>query len=188
MTDRIDEVVRELEEVTQGAQGTFGHLSDDQLNWKPAAESWSIAQCFDHLITINRLYFPLFESLSMGTAELTFWERYSPLSGFLGKFLIKTLSPEYPKKTKTSPKAEPSASAIAPGILDRFTQHQSELIGHLRKLPPGLDPRRTIITSPLLRWVTYSLDDCLTILVVHERRHLQQARRVTEAGEFPKSI
>jgi uncharacterized damage-inducible protein DinB len=187
MSNRIDEVVNELEEVTQAARASFGGLSDDQLNWKPSAESWSVAQCLDHLSTINRLYFPLLESMSTGTTESTFWERYSPLSGFLGKFLIKTLSPEYQKKTKTSPKAEPSESEIDTGILDDFAQHQAELIEHLRRIPSNIDRRRTIITSPLLRWVTYSLEDCLTILAVHEKRHLLQAKRVTEAAGFPKS-
>ncbi len=37
MSDRIDEVIRELEGVTQGTRTAFGSLSDDQLNWKPAA-------------------------------------------------------------------------------------------------------------------------------------------------------
>lgn len=56
----------------------------------------------------------------------------------------------------------------------------------MRRIPHTIDRERTIITSPLLRWVTYSLDDCLTILVVHEKRHLQQAERVMEAGAFSR--
>jgi hypothetical protein len=60
------------------------------------------------------------------------------------------------------------------------------LIAHYRGIPHSLDRERTIVTSPLLRWVTYSLDDCLTILVVHEKRHFLQARRVMEVGGFPK--
>lgn len=187
MNDSIDELAKELEEVTQGTRAAFANLSRDQLNWKPMADSWSIAQCLDHLITINSLYFPLLASMRTGPARPTFWERYSPLSGLLGKLLIKTLSPEYPKKTKTSPKAEPSASEIDDGILDRFSQHQAELIEHVRQIPNSVDRGGTIVTSPLVRWVTYSLDDCLTILVVHEKRHFQQAKRVMEAEGFPQA-
>jgi hypothetical protein len=42
---------------------------------------------------------------------------------------------------------------------------------------------KTIITSPLAGFVTYSLDDCLTILIVHERRHVLQAKRVVQSFE-----
>jgi hypothetical protein len=185
MNDRIDEVAKELGEVTQGTRATFGSLSRNQLNWKPGPNRWSIAQCLDHLITINSLYFRLLESIGTGAAKPTLWERYSPLSGTLGKLLIKTSSPEYPKKVKTSPKAEPSTSEIDLGILDRFAQHQGVLIGHLRSIPFDIDRERTIVTSPLLHWATYSLDDCITILVAHEKRHFQQAQRVMEAEAFP---
>jgi len=188
MRDRIDHIVNHLEQVTQSVQAVFGGLSSEQLNWKPASESWSIAQCLDHLITINRLYFPLLESLKTGPATLTLWERCSPLSGSLGKTLIKTLSPAHPKKTKTSAKAEPSDSQIEGGIVDRFVQHQSEWTAHLRNIPLSVDLKKTIITSPLLRWVTYSLDDGMTILAVHAQRHFLQARRVMETDGFPQSV
>ena len=164
----------------------FGGLSHRQLNWRPFAGSWSIAQCLDHLITINTLYFPLLASLRTGPPEPTLWERISPLSGLLGSLLVARLGPEYGKKVKTSPKAEPSASEIH-GIVDRFAQHQVELIQHYVQIPDDVNRAKTIVTSPLLRWVTYSLDDCLRILVVHEKRHLQQAIRVMEADGFPSA-
>ena len=31
-------------------------LSDEQLNWKPRPESWSVGQCLDHLAVINPFY------------------------------------------------------------------------------------------------------------------------------------
>jgi hypothetical protein len=62
------------------------------------------------------------------------------------------------------------------------------MIEHLRKLPPDLDPAKTIVTSPLMGLVTYSLDDCYTILAVHGPRHFNQAKRVMETDGFPKSV
>lgn len=179
--------IDDLNQVTQAVRADFGRLTAAQLNWKPSAESWSVAQCLDHLITINSLYFPVLEAIGAGTNKPTFWDRYSPLSGFLGETLIRTLSPEYPRKTKTNAKAEPSASEIDATIVERFVQHQAELTGHIRRIPAHVDPHKTIVTSPLLAWVTYSLADCLTLLSVHERRHLVQARRVTEHTQFPMS-
>jgi uncharacterized damage-inducible protein DinB len=59
----IDEIVDRLNEVTRDARAAFGGLSHEKLNWKPAPERWSVAQCLDHLITINRLYFALFTEM-----------------------------------------------------------------------------------------------------------------------------
>jgi hypothetical protein len=85
---------------------------------------------------------------------------------------------------ETSKKAYPSASEIDAGIVERFQDHNRELAAHVANIPAEFD-LKTIMTSPLSGFVTYGLDDCLTILVVHERRHLLQAKRVMESNRFP---
>lgn len=179
-------LISELEKISEDAQQTFDGLSADQLNWKPAEKSWSVAQCFDHLITTHSLYFPLFERMANGEVKATFWEKASPFSGFFGRFLIKSMRPENTKKMKTTSKAEPSVSAIYGDIIGRFSEHQNQMIEHLQKLPTDIDSAKTIITSPLMGLVTYSLDDCFTVLEVHCQRHFGQAKRVTETDGFPK--
>jgi hypothetical protein len=183
----ISTTCSDLQKVADDALSTFGSLTVGQLNWKPAEKSWSVAQCFDHLITTHSLYLPLFEQLEKGNVKETFWERNSPFSGFFGRFLIRSMRPENLKKMKTTAKAQPSASEIDGRIIERFAEHQSELIDHLQKLPAEIDPGKLIITSPLLGFVTYSLDDTFTILTVHCQRHFGQAKRVIEAKGFPLS-
>ena len=184
-TERINQLTSELSKAADEAHVSFGSLSVDQLNWKPAEKSWSVAQCLDHLITTHSLYFPLFARLATGDTKQTFWESYSPLSGFFGRFLIKSLRPENVKKMKTTSRAFPSSSEISGDIVDRYVQHQAEMIEHLKRIPDGIDPAKTIITSPLLGFVTYNLDDCYTILEVHGPRHIAQAKRVMESDGFP---
>jgi len=137
------------------------------------------------LITTHSLYFPLFERMANGEVKSTFWGKASPFSGFFGRFLIKSMRPENTKKMKTTSKAEPSISAIDGDIIGRFSEHQHQMIEHLQKLPTDIDPAKTIITSPLMGLVTYSLDDCFTVLEVHCQRHFGQAKRVTETDGFP---
>lgn len=175
------DAVDELERVTRDVREAFGALSAEALNWKPSPTQWSVAQCLDHLITINRLYFPLLAALADGPVRPTTWERWSPFSGMLGRMLIRSLSPDATRPMKTSPKAEPSSSALPADMVERFAAHQQELAVLLRGIHADVDRRRTIVTSPLLAWVTYSLDDCVRMLVVHEQRHVQQAMRVRAA-------
>ena len=187
MIDRVKSVTSELSHVAEDAAAKFSGLTDEQLNWKPAAKNWSVAQCLDHLIVTHSLYFPLFEKMAGGGVKPTFWEKASPLSGFFGRFLMRNLDPANTKPMKTTSKAYPSASDMGDDIIERFVKHQEQMIAALQKLPTTMDPAKTIITSPLLGFVTYSLDDTFTILTHHCRRHFNQARRVTETEGFPKS-
>lgn len=187
MGDEVENAKRELAAVADEAKAVFGSLTAEQLNWKPAEKAWSIAQCFDHLITTHGLYFPLFEKLAAEGAKPTFLERASPFSGFFGRFLIKSMRPENQKKMKTTAKAEPSKSEIGGDIIERFAEHQRQIIERIERIPSSIDPAKTIITSPLLSIVTYSLADTYTILSVHCQRHLGQAKRVMEAERFPAS-
>jgi hypothetical protein len=184
MGERIEQVTYELRKSAHDAQETFGVLTVGQLNWKPAPKSWSVAQCFDHLITTHSLYFPLFEKLASGTRKKTFWESYSPLSGFFGRFLIKSLRPENVKPMKTTSRAFPSSSAIGGDIIDRYVTNQILLIEAINKVPAEADPAKTIVTSPLMGLVTYSLDDCYEILAVHGPRHFNQAKRIMAMDGF----
>ena len=186
MSERINTLTTDLNQTATDTKELFGGLSAAQLNWKPAEKSWSIAQCFDHLITTHSLYFPEFERMAAEGVHSTFWQRHSPLSGFFGRFLIKSLDPKNPKKMKTTAKAFPSASEIDGGIIERFSGHQDKMIEYLQKLPSDLDPAKTIVTSPLMGFVTYSLADTLTFVPMHCRRHFNQAKRVMEAEGFPK--
>ena len=53
MDARIAGITKDLSEVAADAHEHFGPLSAEQLNWKTAEESWSVAQCLDHLIRTN---------------------------------------------------------------------------------------------------------------------------------------
>jgi hypothetical protein len=123
--------------------------------------------------------------LASGEYSPGFWQKVSPLSGFFGRFLIKSLDPKNLKPMKTTAKASPSSSEIGGDIMRRFYDHQLEMIEAIKRLPDSLETKKTIITSPLASFVTYSLDDALTFVPMHCERHFGQAKRVTEAAGFP---
>lgn len=185
LTARIGATATDLLLLADDAKDRFGHLSEAQVNWRPGAGSWSVAQCFEHLVLTQSLYLPTLKRLAAGSARATVWERISPFSGLFGRMLIRALDPANSRKTKTAAKSTPAASTIGGDVIKRFHEHQRSLVDHLRDLPQDLDPTAVVITSPLSSFVTYSLDDCLTILVVHGRRHLAQAERVVASADFP---
>jgi len=186
MDERITEITSALTQVADDARAAFGKLTSEQLNWKPAPESWSVGQCFEHIIKTNEQFFPEFEKLASGNRKNTLFQTYSPFSGMFGRFLIKAVS-EDSKKAKAPSKDVVPPSDISGDIIERFGSHidgVNQMIGKCA----SADRRKTVISSPFLAIFTYSLEDAYTVLVEHTKRHFRQAKRVTEADGFPASV
>ena len=179
-------LIEELGAVTSEARELFGGLSRGQLNWKPSAERWSVGQCFDHLIQTNRTFFPDMERAAAGTFKSSAWARVSPLSGFFARMILRSLDPARGRKTKSPRVFLPASSDVDADVMERFARHQEELAG-LMRATAGADLRRTVVTSPVTAVATYSLLDAYRIVVAHERKHFEQARRVTQSEGFPSA-
>lgn len=155
-----------------------------QLNWKPSAERWSIAQCFDHLITSNKGYLPIIESVRSGKKQTRFVERLPVWPGLAGKLLIKSLDPASTRKLKAPKSFQPAQSDVSDSVINEFISQQEKVVEGM-KSTSDLDLEKIVVTSPAASFVAYSLMDAYRIIVVHEKRHLQQAKRVAEEPAFP---
>lgn len=176
-------IISDLELISEEARTKFGGLSAEQINWQPRADAWSVGQCFDHLIISNEAFEPQFQQLVSGNRKQSFWENYSPLTGFFGNFLLKSLKNDA-KKFKAPSKAIIPPSDIPGDIIDRFCSHQTVLAEKIKQVE-NIDWRQTIVTSPFLKLMTYRLDAAFEIAVEHERRHFRQAERVMQTVGFP---
>jgi hypothetical protein len=184
MNERIDQVAGELRGIVDDARTSFGSLSEEQLNWKPAADGWSVAQCLDHLIKTNEQFYPEFEKLASGSRKNTFWQNYSPLTGMGGRFLVNAVMNDS-KKVKAPSKAIVPPSNIGDDIVERFTANIGEVIEKIEACSFA-DLKKTVVSSPFLAVMTYTLDDGYTVIVEHSKRHIRQAKRVMGAEGFPK--
>ena len=171
--------------ITDETLAGFGDLTAQQLNWKPSAEQWSVAQCFDHLVTANEAFFPIFEKVLSGKKENSFWESLPWLPAFWGKMLIKAVAPESTRKLKAPKIFHPSSSSVDGAIIRRFIEQQNQVIRYL-KATEDLDLEKIKISSPVTHLITYSLMDAYRIIINHEKRHLLQATKVSEMDGFPK--
>lgn len=176
-------VINAANNVASNTRSTFGHFTPSQLNWKPSPERWSIAQCFDHLIAVNKAYFPVIDNVLAGKKR-TLWESMPVLPGLMGKMVIKAVEPTSTRKFKARKNFEAAQSNISGSIINDFVDHQAEVVDKM-KATQHLDLEKIIITSPVAAVMTYSLIDAYRIIVVHEQRHFQQAKRVTEETGFP---
>ncbi len=183
-TADLPSLITAANQVAADAKSTFGNLSPVQLNWKPSAERWSVGQCFDHLLTSNRGYLPIIDDVLQGRKQ-SFWESMPILPSLAGKLLIKSLDPATTRKIKAPKRFEPAQSDIPPEVINNFVDQQTRIVEKM-KATEHLDLERIIITSPAVAAVTYSLMDAYRVIVVHEHRHFQQAKRVTDETAFPR--
>ncbi len=179
----LSSLITAANDVASEAKNIFGPLTPAQLNWKPSAERWSVAQCFDHLLTSNRGYFPIIDNVLAGYKR-TFWQSVPVLPGLMGKLLIKSLDPVSGRNLKAPGKFQPAQSDISGSVIDNFTAQQAMVVEKM-KATEHLDLEKIIINSPVTAVVTYSLMDAYRVIVVHEHRHFQQAQRVTQESGFP---
>lgn len=181
----VAQLIEEAAAIARDTQTEFGQLNAAQLNWKPAPESWSVAQCLDHLLTGNGQMLLVMAAAASGAHKASLWERMPVIPGLLGKFMVKAVSPQAKQKLKAPDKIKPSGSALDAQIVARFVEQQREVADHFKQLAV-VDAARIIMTSPLLSVVTYSLLDAARLIVAHERRHLAQTQRVTHTAGFPQ--
>jgi hypothetical protein len=184
MIDRLSEVVSALEAISADAESSFIPLSAKQLNWKPAASVWSVAQCLDHLIRTADEFDGEFAKVASGSRKNTFWQSYSPFTGMAGRFLINAVKTDS-KKVKAPSKTIVPPSDIDEGIVERFVSKYAEVIKKVSSTTTA-DWKKTVVSSPFLAVMTYTLDDGYTVLVEHSKRHIRQAKRVMASVDFPK--
>jgi hypothetical protein len=181
---QLDDLLAEAEAVARDTRAAFAGLTPGQLNWKPHPERWSVGQCYEHLMKTNGPYIPIFEGLLKGEHRDTLWQRVPLLPGILGPLVIKAVSPQSTGKVKARGNFNPASSAVDARTVELFLDQQQRLAG-LMRAAGKLDLGRIIITSPVAGFVTYSALNAVRIVVAHERRHFLQAKRVTEATDFP---
>lgn len=164
--------------------GALNGVSPEQLNWKPAAEKWSIGQCLEHLVISDCAYFPVLKEITEGTHEMNFWENWNPLSGLFGKMLVSQVEEKTRKKLNTPKIFMPPELPVDGGIFERFYKHLDTLVEYLA-ICQRVDIDKIHISSPVSRVVTYSLRNAFLLLTQHLHRHIEQAIAITKMKAYP---
>jgi hypothetical protein len=178
------EVQDALNDVARDAHATFGGLTVRQLNWRPDATRWSVAQCFQHLLTANGLMLTAAKD-AMEHRPGSLWQRAPILPSVFGWVMIRSQAPETTRKFTAPSKARPTTSDLPGDIIPRFVDQHRDAATWMETLDERTT-RRTIMVSPFVRAITYSVLDGFRLLFAHDRRHFEQARRVTLSSDFPR--
>ncbi len=172
----VQPLTSRLRELTEAFLREFDSLNAEELNHKPDPNTWSIAQNIDHLIRVNETYFPIVGKLRKGTYRTPLLGRVGFLVNFFGKTVLNSVQPSNPKTIRTFPIWEPSLSDLPADILQQFEQHQAKLI-RLMEDADVLIGQGVVIASPASQFIVYKLERAFEIIIAHEERHLEQAKK-----------
>ena len=180
----IQSILQKGKDAAEKVTSNFSSISETQLNWKRSSQSWNIAQCLQHLMISHLAYFPVLNQIIEGEFKMNFWERNSPFSRFWGREMKERLQEKVKGRLIAPRKIQPTKTEYHIVLLDRYQENLEEFLNRISQCK-DVDLDKTIITSPLLSIVTYSLRDAFQFLLQHEHRHINQAIRVKESESFP---
>ena len=183
--DDLDVCRRQVADNRASALVLVEGLSDAQMLWRPKPQSWSIAECFLHILAAARPYLVAID-VGIDRARARGNRRGgSSRQPLLGRWFVESFEPP-PRMRFPAPKQflPPAPQGPTTVILGDFMRLGHE-IGERLDRAQGLDLGRSVVLSPVTSLLRLSLGLSFALLAVHERRHLYQARAVTREAGFP---
>jgi hypothetical protein len=167
-----------LTSTENGVEDAIRGLTEAQLNFKPAPDRWSVAECVKHIaVTEQTLRQMLDESLKQPATP----EKRTEVK-MTDEQLIKNLEDRSHKiKTMESLKPENSPFKSLEEALSSFKESREKLMSFVKDTKDDL--RNHVITLPF-----GSIDGYQFILFMgaHSNRHTQQIAEVKADPNFPK--
>jgi hypothetical protein len=166
----------QVNQVSKEVQAEFGDLSNVQIYIRTEPNKWSVAENLQHLIQVNESYFPIFERLEKETFQHAFIGKFEFFRNLFGNMIYQSVADGGKKKVKTFPLWEPKFNDKDEDVIEKFLQHQETLKNWIEILQPWIE-KDAVIHSPANKIIVYTLPKALDIIVAHERRHLEQAKK-----------
>ncbi len=185
LSPECDAFRKEFEELSTAATALVTPLSNEQFTWRPAPDSWSVAQCVDHLNAVAREYLPMLDEAIANAVRRGMYTPGPYVYNWVGRLMVYLVKPTTRMRSKAPHVFLPVEGRRREEILAAFRAYQVQYIDRLRQAS-GLDLARARVTSPAVWWIRMPLGSAFAMTIAHEQRHLAQARRVLETTGFPR--
>jgi uncharacterized protein YbdZ (MbtH family) len=175
----LQDIERQLDAAERDAASLVAGLDDISAGWRETAESWSVAECLDHLATANNVYLRAMLPAAW-RARAHKWMRKGPaLPGVVGRMFVQWMEPPV-KRRRRSNAPRLIRPREAPGLADAYAAFllSQDRVRAFVRAQGDLDLRGVHFVNPFVRGVRFSLATGLHVITSHERRHLWQAWNV----------
>ena len=177
MDTRIENWHTEIDQIISLFEKSFSNLDEQQLNWKPNPEGWSIGEVIEHLIKTSNSYFKIPETIKDPNFKPSIFSNFPFIANMIGNMILKSVHPNAKRKVKTFNAFTPNISNVDSNILENFIDTQKQLHNLIHENEESILSRK-IIPSPVSKHIVYHFDTVIDILVNHQKRHFNQASNV----------
>jgi hypothetical protein len=173
-----------LDAIDRDARALVAGLAEDLGTWRSDANSWSVAECLDHLATANRVYLDAMQPAAERALAQGRRRRGPARPGFVGAWFVRTLEPPVRPRTKLGAprKIRPRQRPALDDAVREFFASQDSVRVFVRRYA-DVDLAGVRFPNPFIRGIRFSLATGLHVIAAHERRHVWQAWRVRQAAE-----
>jgi hypothetical protein len=174
----------QFEQVSSDADALVASLDARQFCWRPSSDAWSVGECLDHLNAAARMYLPrLDDAIAEATRNGAHGE--GPFKyAWIDRLIVHIAEPPSRIRVPAPRGFLPPCRGSREEIVSALRAYQAQFIDRLQQAN-GLDLARVRVTSPVVRWLGFSLGAAFGLIAAHERRHLWQARKVVASPRFP---
>ncbi len=170
---------RQFEQIQQQAGGLTAELNEARFNWRPSPAEWSIEECLAHLTMVGQWEIRAIEE-AIDRGKQRGLTGQGPFEyGAIDRFVVHQSEPPVRSPLPTPRHFVPLHGQPVTAVMPTFYHVQSQLVLQLARAE-GLDLRRVKVATPISRFLKMSLGAMFAQIAAHERRHLEQARRVRE--------
>ena len=168
----------------QDARVLASGLDERQGTWRAGPDTWSVAECLDHLAISNRVYLSAMQPSAEHALAQGLGRRGPAVPGMVGRWFVWSLEPPVKSvfKIRAPARIQPRTSPPLRHALEQFLSSHREVVTFLRAYA-AIDLAGVLFPNPLIKGVRLSLATGLHVVAAHERRHLWQAWRVRRAVE-----
>lgn len=184
------EVVDDLLKLDRDYAALLNNFNREQINWCPATDAWSVAQCIQHVARVNSVYLvPIRAAIAKGHSSNFFSDEPLHTAGWFSSMFLKSVSPQGKAKMPSPPSGRPSAE---PSDINSEETLKS-LLGTHREIRAMLtasdqpDFNRLRFRNPFFPVLWFTVATGILVMVGHAQRHLLQAERVCRMENFPKA-
>ncbi len=147
--------------------------------WRPAPNSWSMAECVAHLNLMSEQFIPSLRSALHAGRKLKLAVPPRYRRDPVGWALWRVAGPPVHARARTKPQLIPAGPLQVRQLLTEFETLQGEQIALVRQ-GNELPLHRLWMHSPVDPELRYTVYSCFTILPRHQHRHLWQAERALQ--------
>lgn len=169
---------QQVEEQLKEVIAVFQNLPEDRLLQPDANGGWSMAECIEHLNAYGDFYLPRLQKALSNAPALQQPDRFK--HSLLSRYFIAMINPgASTKKYKAMKKYRPVGLTDPHAIVSRFIQQLEELLQLIMQAEQKNLMKVNVATtlSPLIK---IPAGDAIQFVLMHNRRHLLQARKNLE--------